>query len=59
MIMKVSKDEPGEEIGNTDILAEEIQSWKDFRYALREENALLFNKMLSECGQDKDYSRYG
>ncbi len=40
-----------------DILAKEIESWKDFRYALREENARLFDKMLSECGQDKDYIR--
>jgi hypothetical protein len=30
---------------------------KAFRYALREENALLFNTMLSECGHDKDYIR--
>jgi hypothetical protein len=27
------------------------------RYALREEDALLFDKMLSECGQNKDYIR--
>jgi hypothetical protein len=43
--------------GNVDILAKEIESWKDFRYALREENALLFNKLLSERGQNKDYIR--
>lgn len=52
--MKVSRDE-SKEIGNVDILAKEIETWKDFRYALREENALLFNKMLSECGQNKDH----
>jgi hypothetical protein len=40
-----------------DILAKEIESWKVFRYALREENAILFDKMLSECGQNKDYIR--
>jgi hypothetical protein len=40
-----------------DILAKEIESWKDFRYALREESALLFDKMLSECGYNKDYIR--
>jgi hypothetical protein len=34
---------------NKDILSEEIKSWEDFEYALREENRLLFNKMLSEC----------
>jgi hypothetical protein len=25
--------------------------------ALREESALIFNEMLSECGQNKDYDR--
>ncbi|HZI69732.1 MAG TPA: hypothetical protein VFD60_01090 [Nitrososphaeraceae archaeon] len=40
-----------------DILDKEIESWKDFRYALREESALLFDKMLSECGHNKDYIR--
>jgi hypothetical protein len=43
--------------GNVDVLAKEIESWKDFRCALREESALLFNMMLSECGQNKDYNR--
>jgi hypothetical protein len=32
-----------------------IKSWKDLRYALREEDALLFNEMLSGCRQNKDY----
>jgi hypothetical protein len=41
----------------TSILSEEIKSWKDFAYALREENALLFNKMLMECEQNEDYIR--
>jgi len=31
-----------------DILTKEIELRKDFKYALREENALLFAKMLSE-----------
>jgi hypothetical protein len=30
-----------------DILDKEIESWKGFEYALREENSTLFNKMLS------------
>jgi len=30
-----------------DILDKEIESWKGFEYALREENKTLFNKMLS------------
>ena len=56
MIIKVSQNEQNEN-GNVDILAKEIESWKDFRCALREESALLFNKMFSECGQNKDYIR--
>jgi hypothetical protein len=32
-----------------DILAEEIESWKGFEYALRVENRMLFHKMLSQC----------
>ena len=39
------------------ILTEEIKSWADFEYALREENRLLFNKMLAECGENEDYIR--
>ncbi len=30
-----------------DIFDKEIESWKGFEYALREENKTLFNKMLS------------
>ena len=56
MIIEMSQNEQNEN-GNTDILSKEIESWKDFRYALRQDNALLFNKMLSECGQNKDYIR--
>ena len=39
------------------ILTKEIESWKDFEYALREENGILFNKMLSECVENIDYVR--
>jgi hypothetical protein len=52
--MKVSQNEP-EVNDDIDILAKGIESWKDFRYALREEDAPLFNEMLSECRHDKDY----
>jgi hypothetical protein len=38
-----------------DILNNEIESWKGFEYALREENRLLFSKMLSEYQQNEDY----
>jgi hypothetical protein len=56
-IIEVSQNEQNEN-GNVDgILDKEVESWNDFRYALREENALLFGKMLSECGQNKDYIR--
>jgi hypothetical protein len=30
------------------LLDREIESWKGYEYALREENARLFNKMLEE-----------
>jgi hypothetical protein len=36
------------------ILVKEIDSWSNFEYALREENRLLFNKMLSECKENED-----
>jgi hypothetical protein len=34
---------------NKDILTKEIESWGGFGYALREENRILFDKMLSNC----------
>jgi hypothetical protein len=33
-------------LSDDDILAKEIESWKGFEYALRQPNAILFNKML-------------
>ena len=39
------------------ILIREIESWDKFEYALREENRLLFNKMLSECKDNEDLVR--
>jgi hypothetical protein len=32
-----------------DFLAKEIESWKGFEYALREENRIMFHEMLNEC----------
>ena len=32
-----------------DFLTKEIESWKGFEYALREENRILFHEMLDEC----------
>ena len=34
-------------MGSENILDKEIESWRGFEYALREENRTLFNKMLS------------
>ena len=34
---------------NKAILTKEIESWGRFGYALREENRLLFRKMLNRC----------
>ena len=34
---------------NKDILTKEMESWEGFEYALREENRILFDKMLSKC----------
>ena len=39
-----------------DILAREIQSWKGFEYALRQPNATLFDKMLTECLENEEYA---
>jgi hypothetical protein len=39
---------------NKDILDKEIESWENhFGYALRKENRILFNKMLSDCLTDE------
>jgi hypothetical protein len=39
----------------SDVLSKEIDSWSNFEYALREENRLLFNKMLFECKENEGY----
>jgi hypothetical protein len=54
MTEEEEKEEQQEE--NKDILQKEIESWNDhFGYALREENRILFNQMLSECLTDEQY----
>jgi hypothetical protein len=36
------------------LLHKEIHSWDRFKYALREENAILFDQMLKKCLQEDD-----
>jgi hypothetical protein len=38
------------------ILTNEIESWSKFEYALREEDSILFKKMINEC-QKEEYSK--
>ena len=39
------------------ILPKEIESWSKFEYALREEDSILFKKMLNECQKEEEYSK--
>jgi hypothetical protein len=39
-----------------EIPTKEIESWKGFEYALRQPNATLFNKMLTECLENEEYA---
>ena len=55
----MSQDEQKQENNNVNVLAKEIKSREHFEYALRKENALLFNKMLSECQGNEDYASDG
>jgi hypothetical protein len=43
--------------GHNNTLTQEIDSWSNYEYALREENRLLFNKMLSKCKENEDLVR--
>ena len=53
----LSYDDKNKQNATANILAREIESWKSFEYALREENRILFNKMLSECIENQNYIR--
>jgi hypothetical protein len=47
-----------EEEQENNVLAKEIESWNSFEYSLREEDSILFNKMLNECQKEKEeYSK--
>ena len=48
--------ERGEEDDNS-ILHKVIESWKGFEYSLREEDRILFNKMLNECQKEEEYTK--
>ena len=39
------------------VLAKEIESWSNFEYSLREEDRILFNKMLNECQKEEEFSK--
>ena len=40
--------------GKNNILTKEIDPWSNYKYALREENRHLFNKILYECKENED-----
>jgi hypothetical protein len=39
------------------IFTKGIESWRKFEYALREDDRILFNKMLNECQKEEEYSK--
>jgi hypothetical protein len=45
-----------EEDKENNVLAKEIESWSSFEYSLREEDRILFNRMLNEC-QKEEYTK--
>jgi hypothetical protein len=46
-----------EEEKENNVLAKEIESWSSFEYSLREEDRILFNRMLNECQKEEEYSK--
>src|SRR5919201_5607497 len=46
------KEDDDEQLGL--LLHKEIHSWDGFKYALREENSILFDQMLKECLEEDD-----
>jgi hypothetical protein len=45
-----------DEVKENNVLAKEIESWSSFEYSLREEDRILFNRMLNEC-QKEEYTK--
>ena len=41
---------------NNGILQKVIEAWKSFEYSLKEDDRILFNKMLNEC-QKEEYAK--
>jgi hypothetical protein len=39
------------------VLPKEIESWSKFEYVLREEDSILFNKMLNECQKEEEFCK--
>jgi hypothetical protein len=52
-----AQNEEHDDDGHNKILIKEIDSWSNYEFDLREENRLLFNKMLSECKENEDLVR--
>ena len=46
-----------EEEEENNVLSKEIESWTKFEYSLREEDRILFSKMLNECQKEEEYSK--
>ena len=42
-----------EEEKENNVLAKEIESWSSFEYSLREEDRILFNRMLNGCKKEE------
>jgi hypothetical protein len=58
MIEEEDKEDQQQEEEIKDTLDKEIESWNEhFGYALREENRILFNQMLSECLNEEEYAK--
>jgi hypothetical protein len=39
------------------VLLKEIEFWSNYEYAMREEDNILFNKMLNGCQKEEEYSK--